>query len=154
MVERKMNVPNDEPEQKKFELPSENMEHLFQVVDILSEMSTDSYIVTKLEVADGDEMGRSLLHRVSLDPEWKGFFTTRLFLKAIGEEYKGEISINEDRWIGRRFFATVVHNVGNNGKTYANIDEYNFDKVPEVEVQENIPVPETSEEEVAWDDDK
>ena len=130
MVKRTVTTSNDEPEQRRFELPSEG-EHLFSVVDVWTDKNDDNIVITKLEVAEGEELGRSLLHRVNLDSEWKGFFLTRFFLKAIGEDYKGEIEVDSDMWVGRLFYASVIHNTGNNGKTYANIDTFNFDKVPE-----------------------
>ena len=130
MVKRTMTAPNDEPEQRKFELPSEG-EHQMQVVDLWADKTNDNIIIVKLEVSEGEELGRSILHRVNLDSTWKGFFLTRLFLKAINEPYKGEIETDEDMWIGKVFYATIVHNIGNNGKTYANLDQFNFDKVVE-----------------------
>jgi hypothetical protein len=130
MVKRTMTAPNDEPEQRKFELPSEG-EHQFQVVDLWTDKMDDNIIIVKLEVSEGEELGRSILHRVNLDSTWKGFFLTRLFLKAINEPYKGDIETDEDMWIGKIFYATIIHNLGNNGKTYANIDQFNFDKVVE-----------------------
>ena len=85
----------DEPEQKSFELPSEK-EHLFLVVDVYDiennehglDLGPDDVSV-KCEVVGGEEEGRSLLVRLSLDDKWKGFFASRLFLKVIGEQYKG-----------------------------------------------------------------
>jgi len=120
-MRRKVNMGNEEP--KQFEMPSE-VEHLFRVMSA----EDDSDIVSvKLEVISGDEEGRTMLHRVNLDNTWKGFFLTRLFLKAIAEEYKGEgVVIDSDNWLGREFSATVIHNKGKNGKMYANIDKYNF----------------------------
>ena len=152
MTKRTVNLSNDEPEQKRFELPSEG-EHQFQVVDKWNNKNDSSIVLVKLEVSEGDELGRSILHRVNLDPDWKGFFLTRLFLKAIGEPYKGEIEIDDDMWIGKCFYATIVHNLGNNGKTYANIDKFNFEKVvevPELMGKNDKKMP----EEIAWDDDK
>lgn len=150
MTIKKILAPDTEPDLVKFELPSER-EHLFQVVDKFTDKMNSDIVVVKLEVAEGDELGRSLLLRVSLDPEWKGFFTTRLFLKAIGEEYKGEITIDDDNWIGRLFYATIKHNTGNNGKTYANIDTYNFEKVFENKKQESPKFDELGKE-IAWDE--
>lgn len=131
MVKRSYNLPDDEPENKKFDLPSEK-EHLFKVVAVYDENSEmavklkidSDTVYAKCEVVGGDEEGRTLLQRCSLDENWKGFFLTRLFLKAIGEQYKGNgLEIDTDRWIGRQFYATVIHN----GK-FANIDTYNFEK--------------------------
>lgn len=130
MVRRTVNMGDNEPEQKRFDIPSET-EHLFQVVDVYTiEDDTgmklgldDNTVSVKCEVAIGAEIGRSLLIRCSLDESFKGFFATRMFLKAIGEPHKGSVEIDTDRWIGRQFFATVVHS----GK-YANIAEYNFEK--------------------------
>lgn len=130
MVKRTYNLPNEEPEQQAFEKPSEK-EHLFQVTDIYDitnqpkGFNLDSDTVSlKLEVCDGEEEGRTLLNRLTLDQKGKGFFATRLFLKAVGESYKGDnLQIDTDMWAGLQFYATVVHN----GK-YANIKEYNFDK--------------------------
>lgn len=121
----------EEPEQPKFDLPSEK-EHLFQVSDIFTcndemgqKLKLDNDTVSvKLEVCGGEEEGRTFLHRLTLDENNKGFFATRLFLKAIGMDYKGKgLTIDSDMWVGCQLYATVVHN----GK-YANIDQYNFDK--------------------------
>lgn len=132
------NIPDDEPEQMKFELPSEK-EHCFQITDVFTaedetgqKMSLDeNTVLAKCEVCGGDEEGRTLLNRCSLDENWKGFFATRLFLKAISQPYKGDgIVIDTDDWIGRQFYATVVHNKNKAGdKTYANIGEFNFEKL-------------------------
>lgn len=131
MVKRTVNMGDNEPDQKTFDLPSEG-EHLFQVVDVFTQddeigqkLNLDENTVSaKCEVSIGDETGRTLLQRCSLDEKWKGFFATRLFLKAIGEVHKGAgIEIDTDRWIGRQFYAVVKYN----GK-FANIAEYNFEK--------------------------
>jgi len=133
MVKRRYNMPDNEPDQATFELPSEK-EHLFQVTDVFTsddEMGeklglNEDTVSVKCEVVGGKEEGRTLLNRLSLDMEWKGFFATRLFLKAIGEEYKGKkVDIDTDEWVGKQFYATVIHN----GK-YANIDTYSTEKNP------------------------
>lgn len=149
MVRKRVDMPNEDPQQRTFLKPSEG-EHLFQVVDFI-DSDDDDIVVCKCEVAEGEELGRSLLHRVSLNQDWNGFFMTRLFLKAIGEPHKGYgVEIDSDRWLGRRFYATVVHNEGNNGKIYANIGEYNFNKPVEQAVIEKQ-LPEASAEK-AWDE--
>lgn len=156
MVKRTVTAPNEEPEQRKFELPSEG-EHQFQIVDKWTD-KTDDIIIVKLEVAEGEELGRSILHRVNLDSGWKGFFLTRLFLKAIGEPYKGEIDIDDDMWIGKCFYATIIHNVSvNNGKTYANIDQFNFDKLADNSGSPTKMTPEEKQKaidsnQIAWDE--
>lgn len=169
MVRRSYDLPDDEPDTKKFELPSEK-EHLFQITDVFTNQDEtgrkfnldDNTVVAKCEVVAGDEEGRTLLQRCSLDQEWKGFFATRLLLKAIGQDYKGKgLSIDTDFWIGCQFYATVTHNV-NNGKTYANIEEYNFDKRveqvarPKSEVKETM-TPEQKaqaikDNKISWDE--
>lgn len=129
MVKRTINAGDNEPDQKKFESPSAG-EHLMQVVDVFDstnapgKMTLDEMTVcVKFEVAIGEELGRTMLCRLSLDPNWKGFFATRMFLKAIGEEYKGNIEMDTDRWIGRQAYVNVVQN-----GQYTNVDGYNFDK--------------------------
>ena len=130
MVKRTYDLPDEEPEQNSFTKPSER-EHLFQVVEVYDESNAPGKMVldintvcAKIEVCGGEEEGRTMLNRMSLDENWKGFYFTRLFLKAIGEPYKGKgLEIDTDRWIGRQFYATVIHKDG-----YANISEYNFDK--------------------------
>lgn len=122
---------NEEPEEAKFDLPSER-EHLLQITDIITvedelgqklKLDMDTVSV-KLEVIGGEEAGRTLLQRLTLDETNKGFFATRLFLKAIGMDYKGKgLVIDTDMWVANQLYAIVVHN----GK-YANIDTYNFDK--------------------------
>lgn len=150
MVRRTGNGDESEPEQKQFVLPSEK-EHLLQVVDIDETLDSDPDIVyAKCEVVGGDEEGRSLMIRLSLDDKWKGFFATRLFLKSIGEPYKGaNFPIDSDNWPGRQFYATVVHTKSKD-KTYANIKEYNFDKKIEQVRNEKSEV--KKPEEVSWDD--
>ena len=152
MVKRTYDLPDEEPEQVNFKLPSPK-EHLFQVTDVYTSNDCpkgfnldDNTVVAKCEVVGGDEEGLSLLQRLSLDQDWKGFFATKLFLKAIGEKYKGKgIEIDTDLWIGRQFYAVVVHNESK-GKTYANIDTYNFDKnVEQFDTSKN------NKEEIVWE---
>lgn len=153
MVRRTINAPDTEPEQMKRDLPSPK-EHLFQVSDIFThedeigaKLGLDQDTVSvKCEVVGGDEEGRTLLNRLSLDPDYKGFFATRLFLKAVALPHKGQIDIETDDWQGLQFYATVKHNDG-----YANIDKFNFDKM----VEETDTKPDTVkpvDEEIAWDD--
>lgn len=138
-MKKTIQCPDTEPteQQSKFELPSES-EHLFQIVDVYdyttetgAKMKLDNNtVMVKIEIADGDELGRTMLNRCSLDVMDVGFFATRLLLKAIGFDHKGEITIDTDQWIGLQFFATVKHSKSRDGlKTYANIDKYNFDKL-------------------------
>ena len=154
MVKRSYsNMGDTEPDQKEFKIPTEK-EHLFQVVDVY-DINNNEYefdlgpddVCARLEVCGGEEEGRSILNRLSLDINWKGFFATRLFLKAIGEEYKGnKVDIDTNNWIGKQFYATVVHNQAKNGKTYANIEKFNFEKVVEA------PIVGKKDDDVAWDD--
>lgn len=147
MVKRHVNAPDTEPDQKTFEIPSQK-EHLFQVVDIFDNTGDNKFgldddtVIAKLEVVGGDEEGRTMLNRISLDPNYKGFFATRLFLKSIGLPHKGAIDIDTDIWCGMQFYAKVVHNESK-GKVYANIAEYNFDKQVEQFVS-------PSKEDVDW----
>lgn len=147
MVKRTGSSNEQEPEQKQFKLPSEK-EHLFQVVDIDEKLGNDPDIVyVKLEVVGSDEQGLSLLQRLSLNDSFSGFFATRLFLKAIGEPYKGDnFPIDTDQWQARQFYATVVHN----GK-YANIKEYNFEKKIEQFRHEKSEVKKEGGGEIEWD---
>lgn len=161
MVKRTVKGDDQEPEQKMFDLPSEK-EHLLQVTEVYdidnNEFGFDlgpNDVVARLEVAGGEEEGRSLLNRMSIDDKWKGFFATRQFLKAIGEPYKGDtFPIDSDNWTGRQFYATVVHNKAKNGKVYANIKEFNLEKLvdnssaPKKETEVQQP----QSDEVAWDD--
>lgn len=159
MVKRTATAKNEEPEQSSFEIPSEK-EHLLQVSDVFdSENDPHSMIddpniaIVKLEVVGGEEEGRTLLNRVCLDDSYKGFFATRLFLKAIGEPYKEQFQIDTDRWQGMQFYATVVHNEGKNNKVYANIKEYNFDKVVENDKSHlEKKSEEVGSDDIAWDE--
>lgn len=162
MVKRKASGNNEEPEQKRFDLPSEK-EHLFQVVDIFTcddetgqKMGLDADTVSvKCEVCGGDEEGRTLLQRLSLDDKWKGFFATRLFLKACGLPYMGdEFPIDTDEWPGCQFYATVVHVPSKDkSKTFANVDKYNFDKKIDNSHLGNKKTEEPKKkEDIAWDE--
>lgn len=146
---------NEEPDQAKFDLPSEK-EHLFQVTDIFTcndemgqklKLDNDSVSV-KLEIVGGEEAGRTLLQRLTLDENSKGFFATRLLLKALGFDYKGTgLTIDTDMWCGCQLYATVIHN-----DKYANINEYNFDKKIE-QPRKFIPgVTVTDPKDIAWED--
>lgn len=153
MVKRTYNTDENEPESSNFKIPSEK-EHLFQVTDINPAVTPsgedDNIQVVKLEVVGGDEEGLTLLNRVKLDHNEKSFYFTRLFLKAIGEPYKGQFEIETDNWIGRQFYATVKHTKSKDGtKTYANIAEYNFDKKIE-QVFKVASQKEESPEEIVW----
>lgn len=118
-----------EPEQMSFALPSEDRKHLFQITESWDidnphkKLNTDeNTVIVKLEVVDGDEAERTMLHWVNLDDKWTGFFRTKLFLKSIGEPYNGvDFPIISDNWQARRFYATVTHT--DDGK-YANIDQF------------------------------
>lgn len=121
---RNVNAPDTEPEEKKFELPSEK-EHLFMISDFWFDKKDADIIMVKCEVCGGEEEGRSLLQRVILNDQEKSFYYTRLFLKAIGQPYKGEFEINENHFPGLQFYATIIHN-GN----YANFDQYSEEKNP------------------------
>lgn len=155
MVKRTYDLPDDEPEQGNFKLPSQK-EHLFQCTDVFTCNDDnnkfkldDNTVIAKLEVVGGEEEGLTLIQRLSLDQDWKGFFATRLFLKAIGQDYKGKgLSIDTDFWPGTQFYATVVHNE-HKGKTYANISEYNFEKRVEQMVNKKEEKPKG--EEISWD---
>lgn len=157
MVTRNYNTDENEPEASNFKIPSEK-EHLLQVVDVTPFITPsgedDSIQIVKLEVVGGGEEGLTLLNRVNLNQEEKAFYFARLFLKAIGESYKGQFSIQSDHWIGRQFYATVKHSKSKDGtKTYANINEYNFSKLVE---QVKAPVNNNpggikSPEEIIWD---
>jgi len=132
MVKRSFNTDDQEPEASNFKIPSEK-EHLFVVTDVQPAVTpsghNDNIQVVHLEIVGGDEEGLTLLNRCNLNQEEKAFYFSRLFLKAIGEPYKGAFEIDTDAWIGRQFYATVKHTKSKDGtKTYANINEYNFDK--------------------------
>ena len=151
MVRRSYDLQDEEPN-KSFPLPSEVVEHCFMVSDVF--LTSDENVVrVKLEVCGGDEEGRSILNRLTLDENGKGFFATRIFLKAIGEPYKGKgVKLDTDNWIGRQFYATVLHN----GK-YANLDQVNFEKKVDSGIKGSDddpfnPGPDAGAR--AWDDDK
>jgi hypothetical protein len=153
MVKRAANCGENEPEQKSFPKPSEG-EHLFQVVDIYDstnapgKMSLDSDTVcVKIEVVGGAEEGRSMLQRLNLNDQWKGFFATRLFLKAIGEAHKGSVEIDTDRWIGHQFYASVIYN-----GEYANIDEYLFEKNKLLSAGTSNPGGVTNPKDIGWEE--
>lgn len=156
MVKRNYTADETEPNESNFKIPSEK-EHLFCVTDvnplIMPNGGIDENIqIVKLEVIGGEEEGLTLLNRVNLDQDWKGFFFTRLFLKAIGEPYKGQMEVDSDLWIGRQFYATVKHSPSKDGtKTYANINEYNFDK--KIEQTYKPPVGESTidPKDIAWE---
>lgn len=159
-MKRTYDMPDTEPEETGNALPSER-NHKLQVVEVFTcedeigqKLNLDENTISvKCEVAEGDEAGRSLLHRLTLDENNRGFFATRLFLKAIGMPHKGKgISIDTDMWIGEKLSVFVIHNRANNGKIYANIDTYNLDEYDPSKIPDPKPI--TKEETVAWDEDE
>lgn len=142
-----VNAPDSEPEASNFKIPSES-EHLLQVTDFTQNEQDANIFSVKLEVVSGDEAGLTMLQRVNVDDTLKGFYYTRLFLKAIGEPYKGTFDIDENRWVGRQMYATVKHSKSKDGtKTYANIDTYNFEKMVE------HPKQVATTDDISWDPD-
>jgi hypothetical protein len=143
----------EENQEKTFKIVSEG-QHRFQITDIFSE--SDEKIVIKCEVVSDVDLGTTLLYNVSNDPANKFFWLTKIFLKAIGEPHTGEIVIDTDAWIGRRFTGKVVHAQGkgvSEGKTFANIREI----IPSDEKQLTIPSKNnpggaTSPEQIAWEE--
>lgn len=155
-MKRNYNTDDKEPEESNFKIPSEK-EHLLQITDVnpLVEPGGENHEiqVVKFEVVGGDEEGRTLLCRINLDQTNTAFYYSRLFLKAIGEPYKGQFEIETDRWIGRQCYATVTHGKSkDNSKTYANIKEYNFNKPVEQYKPpvNNNPGVVTKPEEIVW----
>ncbi len=153
-MKRNYSTDNNEPELSNFKIPSEK-EHLFVVTDIQparTPSGTDDNIqVVHLEIVGGEESGLTLINRVNLNQEEKAFYFSRLFLKAIGEEYKGDFEIETDRWVGRQFYATVKHTKSKDGtKTYANIAEYSFDKKIEQVFKPSSQTVKTPEE-IVWE---
>jgi len=129
-MKRSAKVPDTEPTEKKFQIPSEGL-HSFQITDVIQDVNNDDIVFVTMTVCSSVDNGLTLRNRTDLNPDGKGFWATRLLLKAIKESYKGAIEIDTDMWIGKTFVATVKHNEYN-GKTYANIAEYMFDVNPEV----------------------
>src|ERR1700741_3888237 len=129
-MKRNYSTDDTEPTESNFKIPSEK-EHCLTVTDVNPLVTPsgedDNIQIVKLEVVGGDEEGLTMLNRINLDQSQKSFYFARLFLKAIGEPYKGDFYVETDRWIGRTFYARVQH-TESKGKTYANIAEYNFDK--------------------------
>lgn len=146
---RRVNAPDTEPTESNFPIPSEK-EHLLQIADY--EVVNKDIISVKLEVVGGDEAGRTMLHRVNTNDQEKSFYYCRMFLKAIAEPYKGEFEIDESNWQGKQFYATVKHSPSKDkSKMYANINEYNFEKmVEQVDTKPDTVKP--VDKEVAWDE--
>ena len=95
-MKRNYNMPTDEPTESNFKIPSEK-EHLFQVVDCNSLVTpsgeNDDIQIVKLEVVGGAEEGLTIQNRCNLNQDEKSFYFTRLFLKALGLNYKGQCDI-------------------------------------------------------------
>jgi len=170
MVKRTASA-TEEPEQSDFPKPSEG-EHLFQVSNIYDQqdhpekfdIDDPDTAIAQVEVVGGDEEGRTMLIQCTLDDSLKKFYYTRMFLKAIGCEYKGSnFPIDSDEWQGKQFYATVIHVLNKDKtKTFANIKEYNFEKMVEQKPAgvsggedkdtkpENQPL--VKPEDIAWDE--
>jgi hypothetical protein len=153
-MKRSYSIEDTEPTESQFKLPKE-IEHLFQVTDVnpLVEPNGENpdIQIVKLEIVGGDDNGISILNRVNINQEEKSFYFSRLFLKAIGESYKGQFDIETDRWCGRQFYATIKHTKSKDGtKTYANIDQYNFSKKIEQPYQAPNPGGVVKPEDIAW----
>ena len=154
-MKRAYNTADKEPTESTFRIPSEK-EHLFQVVDI-NPVNTPSGVnddiqVVKLEIVGGEDEGLCILNRLKLNSDDKAFYFTTLFLKAIGEPYKGQFEIDTHNWLGRQLYATIKHTKSKDGtKTYANIDKYNFDKIV-TQPTKTLSQKEKTPEEIIWGD--
>ena len=154
-MKRQYTTEDKEPE-SNFKLPPV-AEYLFQVTDVnpLVEPGgeNENIQVANIEIIGGEFEGTTLLLRLNLKHEEKAFYFTTLFLKAIGEGYKGQFEIETDRWVSRQFYATIKHTKSKDGtKTYANIDIYNFDKKITQQFQAKNPDGVKSPEDIAWEE--
>lgn len=114
-------MPKDE--EKSFSLLPEG-EYRFQVTDIKTE--TEDYAQVLCEVVDNQYEGKTILYRVVFSGKF--LWLTKLFLKCIGEPHnEGDLVIDTEAWIGRRFTGKVVHKNG-----YANIRELIYKDEPQV----------------------
>ena len=138
----KRTIPEGE-ETPKFRITSEG-EHKFQIVDIFSE--SEEKIVIKCESLSE---ATSILYSVNISPDSKFYWLAKIFLKAIGEPYQGEIMIDTDAWIGRQFKGKVVHTTKGD-KTYANIREVS--PTGEAQPAKNVnPNEVKTPEEIVWE---
>lgn len=132
-------MPKDD--QPQYKLISEG-EKRFQITDIHSE--DEKQITLKCEVISEVDKGESVFYRISNDPSNKFFWLTKLFLKCIGEPHNGDVVIDTDAFIGRQFNGEVVHPVGKDGKTYANIKKLIYDEHYKPEFKSDT-------DEIKWD---
>lgn len=151
---RKVMADENEPEQSNFKIPSEG-EKLLQITDFWEDKNDSDVQVVKMEVIGTEDEGLTLLQRININDKLKSFFYARLFLKAIGVPYKGSFEIEPENWVGRQMYAVIKHSQSN-GKTYANIAEYNFKKpveqykAPVGEATETKPI--TDPKDIVWEE--
>lgn len=144
----------EENQEKTFKIVSEG-QHRFQITDIFSE--SEEKITIKCEVVSDVDQGITLLYNVANDPSNKFFWLTKIFLKAIGEPHTGEIVIDTDAWVGRRFTGKVVHTQGkagsaSSGKTFANIREIIPSDEKQIIQPAKNPGDVTSPEQIVWEE--
>lgn len=100
----------------------EYLVEIIQKEDSKTKDNQDPMINIVLEVHKGDFKGRRLYDRIilsenELSPAWKIRWRAKMFLKAIGEEHKGNVfEWDSDRWVWRRCWASVVQEEQKAGK--------------------------------------
>lgn len=129
-------------------------EYKFQITNWTTERKDGSTLETKVgdpmvqitcEVVDnGKYDGRKVWHNVILyrpnSPSIKGMWSTRVFLKCIGEPHEGDIEVDPDNWIPRQFKATIKHN-----GDYTNIDQFIYEEESEAKKA-------TGHDDIAWEE--
>lgn len=147
-TKRKINMPEGEG---NFPLFPEG-EARFQITnweyakDRTTGLPNEDVVVVTCESITEPTLGKTLLYRVNLTGDF--LWLTKLFLKCIGEQHTGEIDVDPEAWIGRRFTGEVKHTHSKDGKTYANVKQLIYKDEDKDYVTEVKKV--TTPEEIEW----
>lgn len=99
-------------------------QHIFEITEIAPKTSknNDPMIGITCQIAQGVNKGKIIWDNIILSdnpdsPGWKIRWRAKVFLKAIGEEHKGDsFAWDSDNWMCKKFLGTVAHEIQKEGK--------------------------------------
>lgn len=104
----------------------------------------DNKVTVDYEIADGDLKGETIkYHTLTFfrDKASKGASIAVKFLKAIGEPWEGDFTVDENAWIGKKVMGTVTNELQtdgkNKGKRFPKVKWVN--EIPGANLPEDVP---------------
>ena len=99
-------------------------QHIFEITETAPKTSknNDPMIGVTFKICHGPNKGKIVWDNILLSenpesPGWNIRWRAKMFLKAIGEEHKGDsFAWDSDNWLYKKFKGTVAHEIQKEGK--------------------------------------